>query len=238
MEEFKDFNPYILAYIGWGPHNVLGYLRTNNIQKKIKEEKGVAIYRLMEDHHARVCGVDHYFDWNSGSAPIYSFKNDKVTFEGMYADSFKYHLYLFKSGLRNIIVQKANMSEFVYSQDCRLKVVNHLKEIKRLYLEAFPKGNFFVQTLPVYLTDDDNYKRHQKTLDLLKDNGISIIDPTNFFLREMQKMGKNDFYYTTETGHLNSKYYQLMMKYYETYLSDTFNQIIDQDKELHHTNTK
>lgn len=208
----EDYRPYILGYSGWGPNNILGYFRALGIKGKLKQQEGVAIFQFLHDHHSRVCGEDHYFSWNFGKSPNYEKVGDDFYFHGMFRDSFKFKFFKLKLGLRQFIPASDNPPERIpIKLSCRQTVVAVMKMIKSIYLEAYPRGKFYVLTFPAYSKDKFLWENYTPTLEMLKRAGIEVLNPVNYY----KNANKENNLFLTATGHVTGEYHQLMMPFFQ-----------------------
>lgn len=218
LNDLSDYHPYVLAYMGWGPHNILGYFHKIGLADQIKESSGIAIYQLIQDHHSRVCGHESYFAWSSGAGPKYKSKAGKLIFQGMYADTFEYKQALVKMGLSALFKKEKVKGEINPTQKCRELLVDIILEMRNIYLERFPKSRFVVTTIPVYhegVETKENPDFMRETIDMLKSAGVETYDPRAFYKEEFKLQKAKRELLTSESGHVTAKYYELMLPFFK-----------------------
>ena len=67
----STYRPYNFAYSGYGPHQMLARLETENSKKVVKENTGIGFYIYINDHVNRVLGTMTNYGYNGGQAPYY-----------------------------------------------------------------------------------------------------------------------------------------------------------------------
>jgi hypothetical protein len=225
---FNEYNPYVFAYPGWGPHNILKRFQALNHKTVLKESEGLFIYQFINDHITRVCGGEGYFSWNRGVSPYFSVKNNSLEYNGHFSDGLEYKIYLFKKGLRNLSPltfkeQKLATEmplEKLYNDKCITILVKIIAKLKDEYKKIYPNGKFLVVNYPVYLdvNDEPIHKLHQKIKMKFKEEGILFINGTDYFYDLLEKSNINRKDLMTRDNHVNGKYYQLMIPFYKGFI--------------------
>lgn len=218
--DLTAFNPYIFAYPGWGLNNILAFFENKNIKDKVTEQEGLFIYQHIHDHFARFCGADSYFNWNQGISPVYEIKNKKLIRNGFFKDKFKFHLFLFKRGLRNLFqiemennleVKKEDANKDVKYGDCFRTYVEGIKRLEKLYLSLYPKGKFYV--VKIYERDNEYESQMLKHLSkVLIKNKIKFIDSYDFLSKDLTSINHQELF--DESGHVNATYYKKFLPMY------------------------
>jgi hypothetical protein len=158
MNILPKYEPYIMAYEGWGPNNILARMLDPYWHLFIKQKSGVMVYFFILNHISRVCGEDSYFDWSSGVAPAYGIEGDDLVNYGFHADTKEFKLYVFKRGLQNIKRELQDMmgieEEFIdiippndgeldrFDDNCIMIFAKIVAKMKEAYLTLFPESQF------------------------------------------------------------------------------------------------
>ncbi len=94
------FQPYIMAFHGWGPNNLLSVTQardyTSDIKASQNSTEGIAIYTYIDDHLNRVIGASNLtetFHW-SGLLPAYHLEDGKPKTEGSLKDVHPWQMQL------------------------------------------------------------------------------------------------------------------------------------------------
>lgn len=224
---FKNITPHIIAYPGWGAHNVLSYLENNDLKKHVKAPKGIFVYQLINDHIDRVCGSDAYLEWSNGTSPKYVIENGELVHKGKFNESLYFKLFTFKKGLRLIspikiapikksYLKKSKDLEKVYPQRCIDILIGILNRIEYLYKKQFPQGKFFVITYPVYKNphDEIDIEVMKKLNFSLNRERITFLNPVTFYQDQLKKYNIDKFRLMTSDRHVNGSYYELMLPFY------------------------
>lgn len=226
-QAFNDYNPYVFAYPGWGPHNILKRFHTLEINKIIPEEEGVFIYQFINDHVTRVCGGEGYFEWNHGVSPYYDIDADQLVDKGHFKDSFPFWQYTFKKGLRDISPIKLESKKIVdetqlkmadlFPPRCIRILSEIIVELKKSYLKAYPKGKFVVITYPLYQYHDDIITKDLNSVlkTLWGQARVDFKVPLAFFDREIKSKNRTRKDLRDNDNHVKGDYYELMLPYYE-----------------------
>lgn len=226
-QAFNDYNPYILAYPGWGPHNILKRFKSLEVNKVIPEEEGVFIYQFINDHVTRVCGGEGYFEWNHGVSPYYDIEGDQLIDKGHFKDSFLFGQYTFNKGLREISPIKFNTQTPIDETKLKMadlfppRCIRILSEIiiklKQNYLNTYPKGKFIVITYPLYQYHDDIITKDLNSVlkSLWGQAGVEFKVPLTFFDKEIKSRNRTRKDLRDKDNHVNGDYYQLMIPFYK-----------------------
>jgi hypothetical protein len=228
-EDFKDYNPYVLAYPGWAAHNLLKRFMSLDIRKIIPEEEGVLIYQFINDHVTRVCGGEGYFEWNHGVSPYYEVEGGRLVDKGFFKESFSFMQYTFNKGVRDLSPVKLEAKKIdesqlrmvdLYPPRCIKILATIIVELRKVYLKAFPRGKFVVMTYPVYQYGDDTITQELNSVlkSMWSRSGVDFKVPLDFFNKEMKRQGETRKTLRNKDNHVNGKYYKLMLPFYQELL--------------------
>jgi hypothetical protein len=225
-ETLVDYDPYIMAYQGWGPNNILGKMLDKNWNEFIKESNGVMVYFFILNHIPRVCGKDSYFEWSSGVAPYYYLKGDKLMTEKFHAETDQFKKYVFKRGLRKIKQKLLNSlgvkDKFVdnpppddgeldiYSDECLDIFARVVAKMKEIYLKAYPGSKFLVFTFPGYHMGK-NERDMQRIKKALNAQGVDFYHPIDEFIDKFKALKYEEMDIFLPDMHVNTKHHELIL---------------------------
>ncbi len=101
----STYRPYNFAYSGYGPHQMLARLQTENAKKIVKENTGIGFYVYINDHVNRVLGTMTNYGYNGGQAPYYHIVNGQLQHDGLFTEGRKVRSWFFKQLLKSNILK-------------------------------------------------------------------------------------------------------------------------------------
>lgn len=169
------YRPYNLAYSGYGPHQMLARLETNQLKDIIKEKSGVGFYIYINDHVNRVWGTMTNFSYNGGNAPYFHKVGEELKHDGLFKDSRKIRSLIFEELLKSNILKlfKIGYPFKITDEDYEL-TAEVMAQSARLYKEQFGNDNFYVI---IYPTSVDS----SLIINLLKKKGVKVLDYSKLF---------------------------------------------------------
>jgi hypothetical protein len=162
---------YNLGYRGYGPNHILRFFETFKIKKYVLEEKGKFVFHLFDYSVSRAYGERDVIKWAGGEPPGYELIEDKLVNVGRYKNLGHYQL---ASQLNKISFFDGRGFGSRYSKEKLRLTALILSEMKKQYLEAFPKGEFIVLISPFYL----RITFRKELIKLFKELKIAYIMPT------------------------------------------------------------
>lgn len=226
MNLLEDYEPYIMAYQGWGPNNLLARMLDPNWHNFIKQKTGVMIYFFILNHIPRVCGEDSYFDWSSGVAPAFEIENDELISLGFHSETPKFKQYVFKRGLQKIKkrIQKwmGEKEEFIdiippddgeldrFDDNCLKVFAKIVAKMKEVYLALYPGAKFYVFTMPGYHMGK-NQKDLKRIGGALQSEGVSFHHPLDEFSKAFKENKYEEMDIFLPDMHLNQKHHKLIL---------------------------
>jgi hypothetical protein len=145
----STYRPYNFAYSGYGPHQMLARLETENVKKIVKETTGIAFYIYINDHVNRVLGTLTNFGYNGGEVPYYHQVNHQLKHDGLIKDARKFRSWIFKQLLKSNILKvfKIGYPFKITEQDYEL-TAEVMAQASRDYKKQFGNDNFYVIIYP------------------------------------------------------------------------------------------
>lgn len=171
----STYRPYNFAYSGYGPHQMLARLETENVKKIVKENSGIAFYIYINDHVNRVLGTLTNFGYNGGEVPYYYEVNNQLNHNGLIKDARKFRSWIFRQLLKSNILKlfKIGYPFKITEKDYEL-TAEVMAQASRDYKKQFGNDNFYVIIYPT--TVDSSL-----IINLLKQKGVKILDYSKLF---------------------------------------------------------
>lgn len=180
-----NYQFYNLGYRGYGPNHILRMLETFKIKKYVREEKGKFIFHLFDYSISRAFGERDVLKWANRESPGYELIEGKLVNVGRYKNLGHYQL---ASQLNKVSFLNGRGFGHRYSKEKLRLTTLILNEMKKKYLEAFPKGEFIVLISPFYL----RVSFEDEIIDLFKELKISYIMPTK---KVIERFTRPRYYY-------------------------------------------
>jgi hypothetical protein len=171
----STYRPYNFAYSGYGPHQMLARLETNNLKNIVKEKSGVGFYIYINDHVSRVIGTMTNFSYNGGNAPYYHHEGKSIKREGLFIESRRMRSWFYERMLKSNILKLFKIGyPFKISDEDYELTAEIMAESSRLYKEQFGNDDFYVIIYPT--TVDSSL-----IIKLLKQKGVKVLDYSKLF---------------------------------------------------------
>jgi len=171
----STYRPYNFAYSGYGPHQMLARLETNNLRNIVKEKTGVGFYIYINDHVNRVIGTMTNFGYNGGNAPFYHKEGNGVKRDRLFVESRRLRSWFYEIMLKSNILKLFKIGyPFKISGDDYELTAEIMAESSRLYKQQFGNDNFYVIIYPT--TIDSSL-----IISLLKQKGVKVLDYSKLF---------------------------------------------------------
>ena len=171
----STFRPYNFAYSGYGPHQMLARLETENVKKIVKENTGIGFYVYINDHVNRVLGTMTNYGYNGGQAPYYQIVNGQLQHDGLFKEGRKIRSWIFDLLLKSNILKlfKIGYPFKITEQDYEL-TAEVMAEASRAYKKQFGNDNFYVIIYPTTIESS-------LIINLLKKKGVRVLDYSKLF---------------------------------------------------------
>ena len=171
----STFKPYNFAYSGYGPHQMLARLESENAKKIVKENTGVGFYIYINDHVNRVLGTMTNYSYNGGRAPYYHEVNGQLQHDGLFIEGRKIRNWIFEQSLKSNILKlfKIGYPFKITEQDYEL-TAEVMAEASRDYKKQFGNDNFYVIIYPTTVNSS-------LIINLLKQKGVKVLDYSKLF---------------------------------------------------------
>lgn len=171
----STYKPYNFAYSGYGPHQMLARLETENAKKIVKENTGIGFYIYINDHVNRVLGTMTNYGYNGGQAPYYHQVDGQLKHDGLFTEGRRVRSWIFKQLLKSNILKlfKIGYPFKITEQDYEL-TAEVMAEASRDYKKQFGNDNFYVIIYPT--TVDSSL-----IINLLKQKGVKVLDYSKLF---------------------------------------------------------
>jgi hypothetical protein len=171
----STYRPYNFAYSGYGPHQMLARLETEDAKKIVKENTGVGLYIYINDHVNRVLGTMTNYGYNGGQAPYYHVVNGQLKHDGLFKEGRKVRSWIFEQLLKSNILKlfKIGYPFKITEQDYEL-TAEVMAEASRAYKKQFGNDDFYVIIYPT--TVDSSL-----IINLLKQKGVKVLDYSKLF---------------------------------------------------------
>ena len=171
----NTYRPYNFAYSGYGPHQMLARLETENVKKIVKENTGIAFYIFINDHVSRVLGTLTNFGYNGGEVPYFHKVDNQLKHDGLIKDARKFRSWVFRQLLTSNILKlfKIGYPFKIKEKDYEL-TAEVMAEASREYKRQFGNDDFYVIIYPT--TVDSSL-----IINLLKQKGVKVLDYSNLF---------------------------------------------------------
>ena len=171
----STYRPYNFAYSGYGPHQMLARLETENAKKIVKENTGIGFYIYINDHVNRVLGTMTNYGYNGGQAPYYYQVDGQLKHDGLFSEGRKLRSWIFEQLLKSNILKlfKIGYPFKITEQDYEL-TAEVMSEASRQYQKQFGNDDFYVIIYPT--TIDSSL-----IISLLKQKGVKVLDYSKLF---------------------------------------------------------
>jgi hypothetical protein len=171
----STYRPYNFAYSGYGPHQMLARLETENVKKIVKENTGIAFYIYINDHVNRVLGTLTNFGYNGGEVPYYYEVNNQLKHSGLIKDARKFRSWIFRILLKSNILKlfKIGYPFKITDKDYEL-TAEVMAQASRDYKKQFGNDNFYVIIYPTTVNSS-------LIINLLKQKGVKVLDYSKLF---------------------------------------------------------
>jgi hypothetical protein len=171
----STYRPYNFAYSGYGPHQMLARLETENVKKIVKENTGIAFYIYINDHVNRVLGTLTNFSYNGGEVPYYHEVNHQLKHDGLIKDTRKFRTWVFRQLSKSNILKLFKIGyPFKITNENYELTAEIMAEASRDYKKQFENDNFYVIIYPT--TVDISL-----IINLLKQRGVKVLDYSKLF---------------------------------------------------------
>jgi hypothetical protein len=169
------YRPYNFAYSGYGPHQMLARLETDNVKNIVKENAGIGIYIYINDHVNRVLGTMTNYSYNGGQAPYFHQVDHQLKHDGLFKERRKVVSWIFELLLKSNILKlfKIGYPFKITEQDYEL-TAEVMAEASRDYRKQFGNDNFYVIIYPT--TIDSSL-----IINLLKQKGVKVLNYSKLF---------------------------------------------------------
>lgn len=167
------YSIYNFGKRGGGPHNTLAFMQNFSYEKLISEQEGVFTYTFFPYYmYQRVIGSKNYLAWDKGESPYYTLDDkENLIYKGSFNDRFfftSFYKFLSSNSFLNKLFEELPR---VHEQDTQL-VAAIFYEMKKKYLENFPKGKFVV-IINNSMAMSENWKT-ESLVENLKERGIAV----------------------------------------------------------------
>ena len=171
----STYRPYNFAYSGYGPHQMLARLETENAKKIVRENTGIGFYIYINDHVNRVLGTMTNYGYNGGQAPYYHKVDGQLKHEGLFTEGRKIRSWIFEQLLKSNILKlfKIGYPFKITEQDYEL-TAEVMAEASRNYKKQFGNDNFYVIIYPTTVNSS-------LIINLLKQKGVKVLDYSKLF---------------------------------------------------------
>ncbi len=171
----STYRSYNFAYSGYGPHQMLARLETENVKKIVKENTGIAFYVFINDHVNRVLGTLTNFSYNGGEVPYFHEVNNELKHDGLIKDTRKFRSWVFGQLSKSNILKvfKIGYPFRITEKDYEL-TAEIMAQASRDYKKQFGNDNFYVIIYPT--TVDSSL-----IINLLKQKGVKVLDYSKLF---------------------------------------------------------
>lgn len=171
----STYRPYNFAYSGYGPHQMLARLQTENVKKIVKENTGIGFYIYINDHVNRVLGTMTNYSYNGGQAPYFHEVNNQLKHDGLFKEGRKVRSWIFEQLLKSNILKlfKIGYPFKITEQDYEL-TAEVMAEASRDYKKQFGNDNFYVIIYPTTINSS-------LIISLLKQKGVKVLDYSKLF---------------------------------------------------------
>ena len=171
----STYRPYNFAYSGYGPHQMLARLETENAKKIVRENTGIGFYIYINDHVSRVLGTMTNYGYNGGQAPYYHKADGQLKHEGLFTEGRKIRSWIFEQLLKSNILKlfKIGYPFKITEQDYEL-TAEVMAEASRNYKKQFGNDNFYVIIYPTTVNSS-------LIINLLKQKGVKVLDYSKLF---------------------------------------------------------
>lgn len=171
----RTSRPYNFAYSGYGPHQMLARLETENVKNIVKENTGVGFYIYINDHVNRVLGTMTNYSYNGGQAPYFHKVNNELKHDGLFKEGRKVSSWIFEQLLTSNILKLFKIGYPFKITDLDYELTAEvMAEASRDYKKQFGNDNFYVIIYPT--TMDSSL-----IIGLLKQKGVKVLDYSKLF---------------------------------------------------------
>lgn len=171
----STYRPYNFAYSGYGPHQMLARLESENAKKIVKETTGIGFYVYINDHVNRVLGTMTNYGYNGGQAPYYHVVNGLLKHDGLFKEGRKLRSWIFEQLLKSNILKlfKIGYPFKITEQDYEL-TAEVMAEASRIYKKQFGNDNFYVIIYPTTVNSS-------LIINFLRKKGVKVLDYSKLF---------------------------------------------------------
>ena len=171
----STYIPYNFAYSGYGPHQMLARLETENVKRIVKENTGVGFYIYINDHVNRVLGTMTNYGYNGGQAPYYYQVDGQLKHDGLFKEGRKVRSWIFEQLLKSNILRlfKIGYPFKITPQDYEL-TAEVMAQASRNYKKQFGNDNFYVIIYPTTINSS-------LVINSLKQKGVKVLDYSKLF---------------------------------------------------------
>lgn len=193
----STYSPYNYGCIGYGPQNMLAKLQSNDINKEIKEKKGILIYTFIDDHIRRVVGSMRVYNTFGKNLPYFTIDKKgklirKCNFtSGRPVLSFLYRA-IWRSQLVRYFCRNIDFKLWINESDLKL-TCRILEEAYSIFRKKFNSEDFYVIFYPHSIFGI-------KMIPYLEKAGIKYLDYSLLYMPDKEFRIEGD-------GHPNKKAY-------------------------------
>jgi hypothetical protein len=191
-----SYRVYNYAYRGYGPHQMLRMIETNELKDQLKETNGIAFYQYFHFHVPRAVGSMGYISWAGAGAPYYRLNGEQ---ELEYGGSFATGRW--PESLLYWVLGKSAILKY-YRVDLPTKKPQHsdlvcliLKKSKDEFIDQFP-GSRFVVIIGMNNVADDPVEQ------CLRSRGIEYVDMRDKYDPNAELTYRNDGHFTPKGARL------------------------------------
>ena len=189
-----NYQPYNYGINGWGPAQVLDFLKSRELTPEVKQREGLAIFLLIDDHVGRMIGANYVA---AGWGPHFSYyvldRTGKPRREGNFATGRPFTTLFYKLLGWSQVVQYFSLELPTHYSEADYRLTAEvLAELRKVLQSEFRIQRFIV----VFSVDAEDAK--QRLAPLLRQMRVEYLDFTRLY-------DKRDLRYRiSETDHHNS----------------------------------
>lgn len=189
---------------GTGISEQLYLWKSFNWNERYKEQEGLMLYSMIDDHFERLSRTWRYLDWAREATPYYKQQDGKLVYAGVIGETpgYQWAQFVRKMGMSEWWLRGASHFAPLILKDSVSTMMLHLQELKAAYLEQFPKGKFVVIWRP-FVPPWTVEERREEILAALKKANIDYWDyPIDWKYHE--STGGRDARIIIGDGHANA----------------------------------